>query len=128
MEGQWYSYHSTTGFKTFNYFEGAAHRLLFKKDELWLTNVNKIFAYDYKSNQKTYEFSYQGGNHLKLINNYDGDRILFWRFNGDEKIEILEVKNNKLERIAEIITNNPHKRCPPSLEIIQSLQEILCFY
>ena len=109
VEEKWYVYHSSTNFKELDVNIGSAFRIQFQDDQIWLSEGDKIVAYDYKSNQKTDKFPYVEKTFLKLIHNYHGDRLLFWRFINDDKIELLECKNNKLEKIYEFRTNNPIK-------------------
>jgi signal transduction histidine kinase/DNA-binding response OmpR family regulator/ligand-binding sensor domain-containing protein len=106
---KWYLYHSSIGFKSLDISVNLAHKLQFQDGQLWFPDGDNIIAYDYKSNRKTYEIPYQRNTFLRLIHNYHGDRLLFWRFINQDKIEILEFKNNQLEKVSEFKTNNPTK-------------------
>ena len=106
---KWYSYHFSTGFKELPMSIEPAYSVQFKNNQIWYRDGNKMIAYDYKFYQKTYEFPYQEGSSLKLIYNYFGDRILFWRFKRNEIIEVLEYKNTQLEKVYEFKASLPIK-------------------
>lgn len=104
-----YFYHSSTGFKELNFFTRTKHNFQLQGDKCWLFDDDKFKAYDYKTNQIIHEFPYKNQPTLKVINNYHGERMLFWRFIHKNIIEIFEYKNNKFEKINEYKTTNPLK-------------------
>jgi signal transduction histidine kinase/CheY-like chemotaxis protein/ligand-binding sensor domain-containing protein len=103
---KWYSYHSSTGFKDLG-FKKTRYNFQLQGDKYWLLDDDKLKAYNYKSNQMIDEFPYKNKPVLKVISNYNGERMLFWRFVNNNIIEILEYKNSKLEKVYEYKMSNP---------------------